>query len=52
MNKSEEIIKKILKGLKLTTVSDKDLKFVKVKILNTQSVIDNSFHQLASKLCL
>lgn len=49
MNRNEEMIKKILKGLKLTTITDKDLKFVKVKILNKQSVIDKGYEELIGK---
>lgn len=45
----ENAIEKILKGLKISSVTDKELRLVKVKILDCQSVKDNGYEELIDK---
>jgi hypothetical protein len=45
----ENITKRILKGLKISAVTDKELRLVKVKILDCKSVRDNGYEDFIGK---
>lgn len=46
MSESENSMRKILKGLEIPILEVKDLKFKKVRILDTQSIKDDGYENL------